>query len=93
MNANQAVNWAAESAAARYGNITPQEVQRAAQYAFNSPTQDDIIRYMMGQGVAQAASSPSPNKQAAMMAGTPVQAPAQLAARTQQAPPSIERAI
>ena len=93
MNANQAVNRAAESAAARYGNITPQEVQRAAQYVFNSPTQDDIIRYMMGQGAAQAASSPSPDEQAAMMAGTPVQAPAQLAARTQQAPPSIERAI
>lgn len=93
MNANQAVNRAAESAAAHYRNITPQEVQRAAQYAFNSPTQDDIIRYMMGQGAAQAASSPSPDEQAAMMAGTPVQAPAQLAARTQQAPPSIERAI
>ncbi len=93
MNANQAVNRAAESAAARYGNITPQEVQRAAQYVFNSPTQDDIIRYMMGQGAAQAASSPSLDEQAAMMAGTPVQAPAQLAARTQQAPPSIERAI
>lgn len=93
MNANQAVNRAAESASARYGNITPQEVQRAAQYVFNSPTQDDIIRYMMGQGAAQAASSPSPDEQAAMMAGTPVQAPAQLAARTQQAPPSIERAI
>lgn len=93
MNANQAVNRAAESASARYGNITPQEVQRAAQYVFNSPTQDDIIRYMMGQGAAQAASSPSLDEQAAMMAGTPVQAPAQLAARTQQAPPSIERAI
>lgn len=93
MNANQAVNRAAESASARYGNITPQEVQRAAQYVFNSPTQDDIIRYMMGQGAAQAASSPSPDEQAAVMAGTPVQAPAQLAARTQQAPPSIERAI
>jgi hypothetical protein len=93
MNANQAVNRAAESASARYGNITPQEVQRAAQYVFNSPTQDDIIRYMMGQGAAQAASSPSPDEQATMMAGTPVQAPAQLAARTQQAPPSIERAI
>lgn len=93
MNANQAVNRAAESASARYGNITPQEVQRAAQYVFNSPTQDDIIRYMMGQGAAQAASSPSPDEQAAMMAGTPVQAPAQLAARTQQVPPSIERAI
>lgn len=70
MNANQAVNRAAESASARYGNITPQEVQRAAQYVFNSPTQDDIIRYMMGQGAAQAASSPSPDEQAAMMAGT-----------------------
>lgn len=74
-------------------NITPEEVQRAAQYAFRAPTQDDIIRYMMGQGVAQAASSPSPDMQAAMMAGTPVQAPTQSAARTQQAPPSIERAI
>ncbi len=90
MNANQAVNRAAESAAARYGNITPEEVQRAAQYAFRAPTQDDIIRYMMGQGAAQqAASLPSPDMQAAMMAGTPTQAPA----RTQQAPPSIERAI
>lgn len=71
-------------------NITPEEVQRAAQYAFHAPTQDDIIRYMMGQGAAQqAASLPSPDMQAAMMAGTPTQAPA----RTQQAPPSIERAI
>lgn len=90
MNVNQALERAASNVP---NNITPEEVQRAAQYVFNSPTQDDIIRYMMGQGAAQAASLPSPDKQAAMMAGTPVQAPAQLAARTQQAPPSIERAI
>ena len=90
MNVNQALERAASNVP---NNITPEEVQRAAQYVFNSPTQDDIIRYMMGQGAAQAASLPSPEKQAAMMAGTPVQAPAQLAARTQQAPPSIERAI
>ena len=71
-------------------NITPEEVQRAAQYAFHAPTQDDIIRYMMGQGAAQqAASLPSPDAQAAMMAGTPTQVPA----RTQQTPPSIDRAI
>lgn len=84
MNANQAVNRAAESASARYGNITPQEVQRAAQYVFNSPTQDDIIRYMMGQGAAQAASSPSPDEQATMMAGTPMP--------TQQTPTQQEQA-
>lgn len=98
MNANQAVNRAAESAAARYGNITPQEVQRAAQYVFNSPTQDDIIRYMMGQGAAQAASSPSPDEQAAMMAGTPMpaqQAPTQqeqAAVATQAAPVASQAA-
>lgn len=90
MNVNQALERAASNVP---NNITPEEVQRAAQYVFRAPTQDDIIRYMMGQGAAQAASLPSPDKQAAMMAGTPVQAPAQLAARTQQAPPSIERAI
>ena len=68
MNVNQALERAASNVP---NNITPEEVQRAAQYAFNSPTQDDIIRYMMGQGVSQAASSPSPDEQAAMMAGTP----------------------
>lgn len=97
MNANQAVNRAAESAAARYGNITPQEVQRAAQYVFNSPTQDDIIRYMMGQGAAQAASSPSPDEQAAMMAGTPMPAqqtptPQEQAAVATQAAPVASQA-
>ena len=97
MNANQAVNRAAESAAARYGNITPQEVQRAAQYVFNSPTQDDSIRYMMGQGAAQAASSPSPDEQAAMMAGTPMPAqqtptPQQQAAVATQAAPVASQA-
>lgn len=88
MSINQAL---VERAASNIPNdITPEEVQRAAQYAFRAPTQDDIIRYMMGQGAAQqAASLPSPDMQAAMMAGTPTQAPA----RTQQAPPSIERAI
>ena len=68
MNVNQALERAASNVP---NNITPEEVQRAAQYVFNSPTQDDIIRYMMGQGMAQAASSPSPDEQAAMMAGTP----------------------
>lgn len=97
MNANQAVNRAAESAAARYGNITPQEVQRAAQYVFNSPTQDDIIRYMMGQGAVQAASSPSPDEQAAMMAGTPMPAqqtptPQEQAAVATQAAPVASQA-
>lgn len=97
MNANQAVNRAAESASARYGNITPQEVQRAAQYVFNSPTQDDIIRYMMGQGAAQAASSPSPDEQAAMMAGTPMPAqqtptPQEQAAVAAQAAPVASQA-
>lgn len=97
MNANQAVNRAAESASARYGNITPQEVQRAAQYVFNSPTQDDIIRYMMGQGAAQAASSPSPDEQAAMMAGTPMPAqqtptPQEQAAVATQAAPVASQA-
>ena len=87
MNVNQALERAASNVP---NDITPEEVQRAAQYAFRSPTQDDIIRYMMGQGAAQQATSlPSPDMQAAMMAGTPTQAPA----RTQQAPPSIERAI
>lgn len=97
MNANQAVNRAAESASAHYGNITPQEVQRAAQYVFNSPTQDDIIRYMMGQGAAQAASSPSPDEQAAMMAGTPMPAqqtptPQEQAAVAAQAAPVASQA-
>lgn len=87
MSFNQALERAASNIP---NNITPEEVQRAAQYAFHAPTQDDIIRYMMGQGAAQQATSlPSPDMQAAMMAGTPTQAPA----RTQQAPPSIERAI
>lgn len=86
MNVNQALERAASNVP---NNITPEEVQRAAQYVFNSPTQDDIIRYMMGQGMAQAASLPSPDAQAAMMAGTPTQVPA----RTQQTPPSIDRAI
>lgn len=87
MNVNQALERAASNVP---NDITPEEVQRAAQYAFRAPTQDDIIRYMMGQGAAQQATSlPSPDMQAAMMAGTPTQAPA----RTQQAPPSIERAI
>lgn len=87
MNVNQALERAASNIP---NDITPEEVQRAAQYAFRTPTQDDIIRYMMGQGAAQqAASLPSPDTQAAMMAGMPTQAPA----KTQQAPPSIERAI
>lgn len=87
MSFNQALERAASNIPK---NITPEEVQRAAQYAFRAPTQDDIIRYMMGQGAAQQATSlPSPDMQAAMMAGTPTQAPA----RTQQTPPSIERAI
>lgn len=87
MNVNQALERAASNIP---NDITPEEVQRAAQYAFRAPTQDDIIRYMMGQGAAQqAASLPSPDMQAAMMAGTPTQVPA----RTQQTPPSIERAI
>lgn len=71
MNVNQALERAASNVP---NNITPEEVQRAAQYVFNSPTQDDIIRYMMGQGAAQASSSPSPDEQAAMMAGTPMPA-------------------
>lgn len=87
MSFNQALERAASNIP---NNITSEEVQRAAQYAFRAPTQDDIIRYMMGQGTAQqAASLPSPDMQAAMMAGTPTQVPA----RTQQTPPSIERAI
>lgn len=80
-------------------NITPEEVQRAAQYAFRAPTQDDIIRYMMGQGAAQqAASLPSPDEQAAMMAGTPApvqQAPTpqeQAAVATQAAPVASQAA-
>ena len=81
MNVNQALERAASNVP---NNITPEEVQRAAQYAFNSPTQDDIIRYMMGQGVSQAASSPSPDEQAAMMAGTP--------APVQQSPTPQEQA-
>ena len=69
MNVNQALERAASNVP---NNITPEEVQRAAQYAFRAPTQDDIIRYMMGQGMAQQAmSQPSPDEQAAMMAGTP----------------------
>lgn len=87
MNINQALERAASNVP---NDITPEEVQRAAQYAFRAPTQDDIIRYMMGQGATQqAASLPSPDMQAAMMAGTPTQVPA----RAQQTPPSIERAI
>ena len=83
MNSYQAVEQAASKAANMYGNITPEEVQRAAQYAFRAPTQDDIIRYMMGQGAAQqAASLPSPDEQAAMMAGTP--APVQQASTPQE---------
>lgn len=99
MNSYQAVEQAASKAANTYGNITPEEVQRAAQYAFRAPTQDDIIRYMMGQGAAQqAASLPSPDEQAAMMAGTPApvqQAPTQqeqAAVATQTAPVASQAA-
>ena len=82
MNVNQALERAASNVP---NNITPEEVQRAAQYVFNSPTQDDIIRYMMGQGAAQQAmSQPSPDEQAAMMAGTP--------APVQQSPTPQEQA-
>ena len=82
MNVNQALERAASNVP---NNITPEEVQRAAQYAFRSPTQDDIIRYMMGQGMAQQAmSQPSPDEQAAMMAGTP--------APVQQSPTPQEQA-
>lgn len=80
MNVNQALERAASNVP---NNITPEEVQRAAQYAFRSPTQDDIIRYMMGQGMAQqAAPQPSPSEQAAMMAGMP--APAQQTSTPQE---------
>lgn len=95
MNVNQALERAASNVP---NNITPEEVQRAAQYVFNSPTQDDIIRYMMGQGAAQAASLPSPDEQAAMMAGTPApvqQAPTpqeQAAVATQTAPVASQAA-
>lgn len=99
MNSYQAVEQAASKAANTYGNITPEEVQRAAQYAFRAPTQDDIVRYMMGQGAAQqAASLPSPDEQAAMMAGTPApvqQAPTpqeQAAVATQAAPVASQAA-
>ena len=82
MNVNQELERAASNVP---NNITPEEVQRAAQYVFNSPTQDDIIRYMMGQGMAQQAmSQPSPDEQAAMMAGTP--------APVQQSPTPQEQA-
>ena len=82
MNVNQALERAASNVP---NNITPEEVQRAAQYVFNSPTQDDIIRYMMGHGVVQQAmSQPSPDEQAAMMAGTP--------APVQQSPTPQEQA-
>ena len=94
MNVNQALERAASNVP---NNITPEEVQRAAQYAFRSPTQDDIIRYMMGQGAAQAASSPSPDEQAAMMAGTPMPAqqtptPQEQAAVAAQAAPVASQA-
>lgn len=94
MNVNQALERAASNVP---NNITPEEVQRAAQYVFNSPTQDDIIRYMMGQGAAQAASSPSPDEQAAMMAGTPMPAqqtptPQEQAAVAAQAAPVASQA-
>lgn len=95
MNVNQALERAASNIP---NNITPEEVQRAAQYAFRAPTQDDIIRYMMGQGTAQqGASLPSPDEQAAMMAGTPApvqQAPTQQeqAAVTAQAAPVASQA-
>lgn len=65
MNANQAVNRAAESAAARYGNITPQEVQRAAQYVFNSPTQDEQAAMMAGTPMP-AQQAPTQQEQAAV---------------------------
>lgn len=82
MNVNQALEQAASNVP---NNITPEEVQRAAQYVFRAPTQDDMIRYMMGQRMAQqAASLPSPDEQAAMMAGTP--------APVQQAPTPQEQA-
>lgn len=68
MNVNQALEHAASNVP---NNITPEEVQQAAQYVFRAPTQDDMIRYMMGRGMAQTA----PTEQAAMMAG--MSAPAQ----------------
>lgn len=96
MSINQALERAASNIP---NNITPEEVQRAAQYAFRAPTQDDIIRYMMGQGAAQqAASLPSPDEQAAMMAGAPApvqQAPTpqeQAAVATQAAPVASQAA-
>lgn len=96
MNVNQALERAASNVP---NNITPEEVQRAAQYAFRAPTQDDIIRYMMGQGMAQQAmSQPSPDEQAAMMAGTPApvqQSPTpqeQAAIATQTAPVASQAA-
>lgn len=96
MSINQALERAASNIPK---NITPEEVQRAAQYAFRAPTQDDIIRYMMGQGAAQqAASLPSPDEQATMMAGTPApvqQAPTpqeQAAVATQAAPVASQAA-
>lgn len=82
MNVNQALERAASNVP---NNITPEEVQRAAQYVFRAPTQDDMIRYMMGQRMAQqAAPQPSPAEQAAIMAGTPTPA--------QQAPTPQEQA-
>lgn len=82
MNVNQALERAASNV---QNNITPEEVQRAAQYVFRAPTQDDMIRYMMGQRMAQqAAPQPSPAEQAAIMAGTPTPA--------QQAPTPQEQA-
>lgn len=68
MNVNQALEHAASNVP---NNITPEEVQQAAQYVFRAPTQDDMIRYMMGREMAQTA----PTEQAAMMAG--MSAPAQ----------------
>lgn len=95
MNVNQALERAASNVP---NNITPEEVLRAAQYVFRAPTQDDMIRYMMGQRMAQqAAPQPSPAEQAAIMAGTPTPAqqaptPQEQAAAAAQAAPVASQA-
>lgn len=81
MNINQELERAASNVP---NNITPDEVQRAAQYAFSAPTQEDMVSYLMAQRAAQAAAQPTSQEQAAAMAGMPLPA--------QQAPTPQEQA-
>lgn len=78
-------------AAQQISSPTVQDVRNAAQYAFGTPSQDDLIRMM--RQAQQQNTAPTMDAQAASMAGTPTQANAPQASATPQAPASIERAI